>query len=307
MNSRYPRFRFTFRDGSLVLREGLAICFYLRHSHAELWRPVLHSVEVFRRAVGARALNWSIDWNGDPERLTDALWEELRREMAERRSYSFLLEEKNDQVSGYSVEYKGAALKPHLVPARDYVNGLHYFLPVEYLEEQGPEAVKALTLQLVSELPISYGYVSLAFNYGDGLHRTGWKVLKPWCFRYPGMDVPNVSRVGMDLGGGVRNAYWLTLLGPPVLEELGGVSGLRGRLRAPAITVEELPPARALVCLGEWPETGDMEAGLTLPQYRELALVLEPWQVLTRLPFGTLTEAEQRRWDRRFLEPPAGR
>jgi hypothetical protein len=34
---------------------------------------------------------------------------------------------------------------------------------------------------------------------------------------------------------------------------------------------------------GEWPEAGDLEHGHTLPAYRELARVLEPWSYRTPL------------------------
>ncbi|MFY0576656.1 type VI immunity family protein [Cystobacter fuscus] len=34
---------------------------------------------------------------------------------------------------------------------------------------------------------------------------------------------------------------------------------------------------RAVVALGPWPEAGDLRQGQTLPAYRELARVLEPW------------------------------
>jgi hypothetical protein len=60
---------------------------------------------------------------------------------------------------------------------------------------------------------------------------------------------------------------------------------------------------RAVVTLGEWPEMGDLEKGQTLPAYRELAQVLEPWLYRSPKPFwyrGTLEE--MRRWERRFLD-----
>ena len=63
---------------------------------------------------------------------------------------------------------------------------------------------------------------------------------------------------------------------------------------------------RAVVTLGEWPEAGDLEQGQTLPAYRELARVLEPWLYQSRPTSPPLEEFGQRTrrgWEKRFLEP----
>ena len=60
---------------------------------------------------------------------------------------------------------------------------------------------------------------------------------------------------------------------------------------------------RAVVTLGEWPESGDLEQGNTLPAYRELARVLEPWLYQSPpVPAWRLPDEAQYRWERRFLE-----
>ncbi|HLM43445.1 MAG TPA: type VI immunity family protein, partial [Myxococcaceae bacterium] len=77
----------------------------------------------------------------------------------------------------------------------------------------------------------------------------------------------------------------------PVLGELGGAAGLRARLHSPGTTVQELEGERVVVTLGPSPDAGDTEQGRTLPAYRELARVLEPWLYLT-----------SSQWERRFLD-----
>jgi hypothetical protein len=100
------------------------------------------------------------------------------------------------------------------------------------------------------------------------------------------------------IGTRIDGVHWLNFLGPPVLGELGGAAGLRTRLHSPDTTVQELDSERAVVTLGNWPEAGDLEQGHTLPAYRELARVLEPWLFL-----GRYDDDEQlRRWERRFLD-----
>jgi hypothetical protein len=120
-------------------------------------------------------------------------------------------------------------------------------------------------------------------------------------FRHPGLDVAHGNT---SLGPRVDGVHWLNFLGQPVLGELGGAAGLRTRLQSPGTTVQELEGERAVVTLGEWPEAGDLTQGQTLPAYRELARVLEPWQY--QCPgyeaFHDSTHEETVRWWRRFLD-----
>jgi hypothetical protein len=79
------------------------------------------------------------------------------------------------------------------------------------------------------------------------------------------------------------------------------VEALRSRLHSPGTTVQEWEGGRAVVRLGEWPEAGDTEQGHTLPAYRELARVLEPWLYEGHGLSGFPPE-DMRRWERRFLD-----
>jgi hypothetical protein len=67
-------------------------------------------------------------------------------------------------------------------------------------------------------------------------------------------------------------------------------------------TLQELDGGRAVVTLGKWPEAGDTQQGHTLPAYRELARVLEPWLYMKRALRDDFREDDLRRWERRFLD-----
>jgi hypothetical protein len=116
------------------------------------------------------------------------------------------------------------------------------------------------------------------------------------------------------MGLRVDGVHWLNFFGAPVLAQVGGVSALRSRLHASETTLEEFTGERVIVALGQWPEAGDLAAGQTLPAYRELAQVLEPWLEPLHLSQETwsaepprytalrFTQSEAKRWWRRFLD-----
>ncbi|HSP79761.1 MAG TPA: type VI immunity family protein, partial [Myxococcaceae bacterium] len=182
----------------------------------------------------------------------------------------------------------------------DEVSLVSFSWPVEYLEEHGPGWMRELAMELASLLPFSSGHVGLAFS-SISTFDVSLEGIREEAMRYPGLDVTHGQ---VSLGARVDGVHWLDFLGPPVLGELGGAAGLRGRLHAAETTVQELDGERAVVTLGKWPEAGDLAQGRDLPAYRELARVLEPW--LYACPpereFDGATPEETRRWWRRFLD-----
>ncbi|HEX8705823.1 MAG TPA: DUF3396 domain-containing protein, partial [Myxococcaceae bacterium] len=180
----------------------------------------------------------------------------------------------------------------------DEVSTLSFWLPSEFLEEQGPSHVRELALALATPLPFCSGYAGLSFNGDMDLMGVTREVVKR-CFRYPGMDVCTLQ---WKLGTRIHGVQWMTFLGQPVLGELGGAAGLRARLHEPGTTVQELEGERAVVTLGPWPEAGDTEQGQQLPSYRELARVLEPWLYEDRIVDPEFPPEQKRRWERRFLD-----
>ncbi|EPX59928.1 hypothetical protein D187_002672 [Cystobacter fuscus DSM 2262] len=175
---------------------------------------------------------------------------------------------------------------------------LYIRLPTEYLEERGPDHVRALALDLAAELPFNSGYVDFAlctdpWNFNEVL-----PLIHP---RFPGIHLASNSAV-LSMDTWVEGVHWMNFLGQPVLGQLGGVAALREALSLPGITLQEMSGDRVLITLGEQPEPGDILAGQTLPRHRALARHLEPY--LHRWPasdFRVATE-QLRRWERRFLE-----
>lgn len=300
MKSHYPRIRLHTGYPFLVLRDGLSFEFYMRHAHKEIAGGVLRALDVYLRAVGQQALTWYPDAEGEQQDLNAAGWEQIRRQLHSPSWANVRLYGAN---CAYRFDYRGKALDDpgmHYKPTE--VSSVSFWLPTEFLEEQGPERVRELAMELAAPLPFCSGHGGLSFNGELDLVDVPQEVALH-CFRYPGMDVPSPQGPSWHLGTRVRGVHWLSFLGQPVLGELGGAAGLRTRLHSPGTTVQQLEGGRVVVTLGTWPEAGDTERGETLPAYRELARVLEPH--LFHEPNGAMLHfmpEETRRWERRFLD-----
>ncbi len=300
MSEHYPRVRrYSIHDTGryLVIRECVSITLYVQRAHKEISQAVMRALEVYCRAVGPQALGLYGDDEGDWQELDDKGWEFIRQRFLNPLGANIELTGASDDLAGYEFVYSGR--RPEDIE-RGQASGATFFLPTEFLEEHGPERVRELALDLAAELPFTSGHAGLSFNFPEALLDVTTPIRED-AFRYPGLDMPD-SYVALDIGTRVKGAYWLTFLGQPVLGALGGVEGLRTRLLSPGITVQGMEGERAVVTLGHWPEAGDVQEGHTLPAYRELALMLEPWLYAFPSRWDGFSREDMRRWERRFLD-----
>lgn len=303
MNERYPQIRLEmlFEDERIpLLRESVCVAFYLRRSHRDIVQGVRHALEAYLRTLGPQALGCYLDYDGDWNDLDETGWQSIRERLLHPQGVRLRLAEA-PRLTGHEFRYQGWNLDGLPLPDRGAVCAVAFWLPTEFLEEHGPERVRELALELARLLPFNSGQAGLCFHVPVWGGRNT-PVIREKCARHPGLDIPDLDTLSLELGTRVRGPSWLTFLGQPVLGALGGAAGLRARLRSPGTTVQELDGDRVVVTLGGAPEAGDLEQGDMLPHYRELARVLEPWLYEHQGFWGNLTEAELRRWERRFLD-----
>lgn len=297
MSEHYPRIRIDKTVGErclLLIREGMSITFYMKRSHRGVVPEVMRALQVYRRAVGPQTLGWYADpYSGDWDELDDKGWAYIRRLMLEEPATSIWLRELPNATTGYEFLYQGHLLE---VCETDAASTVSFRLPTEYMEEHGPGRVRELALELAAGLPFNSGHAGLCFDFPESTMGV-LDAIRDLASRHPGLDIPGVLFTSLAIGTQVNGVHWLNFLGQPVLRELGGAENLRARLRSPGTSVQALDEERAVVTLGEWPEAGDTEQGHTLPAYRELARILEPWLRLDRF-----SQEAFRRWERRFLD-----
>jgi hypothetical protein len=263
----YPRVRFhQIADGErfLCVRESISLCFYMKRPHREVIHDVLRSLDVYLQAISPQGLGWYVGPDEYWHELDAASWELNRSTLLHSGGGSCLLAQEPGAVTNYEFGYRGRRRDdvPELPQDQETVCTVVFWLPTEYLEAQGPARVRALARELASGLPFNSGHAGLSFQFPEGILDLA-RPVRDVCLRYPGFDMPTMLQLPNNLGTRIKGVHWMNFLGPPVLDELGGLEGLRARLRSPGTTAEPLGSERAVVTLGEWPEAGDLEQGHT--------------------------------------------
>lgn len=283
----------------MVVRESVGISFFIRRAHKEIAPLVLSAMERCANLVGPQLGKYADD--EDWRKLDAAGWAVVRDNVLTHPVCSMSLIDESAQEGRYRLEYRGGSPEAQFMPSD--MCGMTFWFPTEYLEEHGPARMRQIAIELLGPLPICSGIAGLAYNCPIenliGLRQHMYEL----CPRYPGINPPDLWRPD-EMGTKLPSPSWMTFLGQPTLGEVGGVEGLRARLRSPGTTVEDIGGERAVVTLGEWPEAGDNLEGKPLPAYRELAKVLEPWLYLEKQTSSWYFHSVEdcRRWMRRFLE-----
>jgi hypothetical protein len=145
--------------------------------------------------------------------------------------------------------------------------------------------------------PLESGYAGYAFKH---LARTWREQAMPWISqrapRFLGVDISNDSftRVARRR---VVNVSWITLLGRPLVDELGGEAQIRSQL-SPEIRLRQLASGLAIVA-GEVPPIGDVNRGLhDLQWLKEVAALTRPVRASLQIGFGS--ETFRRTWPNRL-------
>jgi hypothetical protein len=339
MTHRYPRIRpvgvppVDHASGEeLLAREVIRFAFYLPHDHPDIASGVSLALDSYMQAVGegSETINEAFVDDDEGAPLSPERWSAIRRRLRPERYWRFAddyseayanrVEKRRYETqifltsgearNGYSFRYR--ARIPWRTPAPNKVSLLTATVPTEYLESHGPARVAELARIMASHLAFATGHAGLSLQLYWPLRSTD-DSLRAAAFRYPGLDLRPAWLWEEDVGFHVDGVHWLNLFAPPVLEKLGGASALRERLGSEDTVVEKLDGDRVVVALGEWPESGDLHQGRSLPAYRELAHVLEPlleplersssvtWMAAGN-SFMRFTEEEALRWWRRFLD-----
>lgn len=139
------------------------------------------------------------------------------------------------------------------------------------------EVFSGFVLQLFEQIPFRWGYAGYALNWSPyrqpSAHMAAWRL----SMQHPGADIVLTSTEYLRVGrAGIKNINWMTMLGPELLQEIGGPAALREQL-PPEIDIRSIAQG-IVIRTGDAPELGHVNRRDTLPAYRAAYKVLEPLQ-----------------------------
>lgn len=169
--------------------------------------------------------------------------------------------------------------------------------PVQMLKSPGVDALQEFVADVVSIEPFESGHCGYAFNH---LARTWREQALTWIAqqapRYIGFDI------GYDAfrdvaKGRVVNVSWMTLLGNPVVDVLGGDEKIRSMV-SHQVSIRKLPTGLMLIA-SDRPPIGDVNRGARdIGALKEVAAITKTVRAKMEIGFGG--DSFRQGWQRRF-------
>ncbi len=219
--------------------------------------------------------------------------------------------------------WQGAALMQPGRAAPVDLSMLHLAMPATIVRAD-PDDLIARLLDWCAQARPLHGTAGLAPIYEIGMQQSHPVETWPLLSRFSGLDYMNAFPLAARGVNQVQGVNWLTILGQPILDEIGGTEALAARLAQAWRALEPmarpdapLPPEYALhpfaggvlVRAGEWPQLGDRNIGGVPLTYRVVAQALRPWLFtaypnkptqLIKVPRPLDAHAETLAWITRF-------
>lgn len=263
------------RDNRVVLRDGMAMVFFLKQESLAARRDIALAIEDYCNETGMSALKYFVDQDGNcpplgGEGAHDTFCALLEPD-PEATEVSLTLLSDEDGVPEHEVHYFALCHPDHRWP--DFRDYMYFWLPRKSLDG-GADRIFELFCKIASKLPVVSGYASPAFLYH---HDIGEATRR--CSRWPGLDVLLTRTAAMEIGNSVAGTYWATVVANQIGDRLGGAAAMRSALPATAV-VTESPAGLTYIRLGRCPKSGDRNRGQgiseSMPEYQALARLLSP-------------------------------
>ena len=158
------------------------------------------------------------------------------------------------------------------------------YLPVTWFAEH-PGTFQDFVLSFANRLRPLSGYAGIGvLETLDNYAREPFQAtVKQIADRFPGLEIESRPIHAIHAGKGIKGVNWLTLLGDPWVQAIGGLEYLRVRLGDDF----KLTPydSGLMIQAGPKPQIGDVAANRWPSHYVTLAKVLKPIQIKDHYPF----------------------
>lgn len=275
-------------SGTVVLRDGLVVTFFVPESHRVVAPVVRALIDRYRSMPGVPAHWWGLDDEGipcpfDPSHVSEFLDRKL---LGTAEECDLWLADKGSGAADFQVRYHGLDL-----PRRRgegwprATSGVSFTFPSDYGEESGILGIFGFANELTHELPFTFGLVSPAFLLAEGAQESvAFACARALSRRYVCLEIPSLLIDCFECGAAAKNIYWGSYFGGALLAGLGGERGARSAFSGFGAKFELLRPEKVSVYLGPLPTAGDVNRREDTSRYRRAFDVIRaflPDRVLT--------------------------
>ncbi len=267
-------------DDTLVVRPAFAVSLFTATPFTAIPEPVLACHDLFLKLCPPEKVKHYLTETMDQhQRVTERTFTMLPtwlKKGAPKRKQVFIeltSSENREEAAEFRLEISGNE-KGSISFAKKYANSIHMVFPAAWGVEHA-DKMRDLMIHLAGLFPYSFGYAGFALEWSAYFEEEACSHAFAKGMRHPGFDIYDNANDEEIVGHDSLNTVgWITLLGPELIERLGG----REKVRAALSETIRMRDAGAglLLTLGDAPEIGDTNRRDPLPAYRELYQLLAP-------------------------------
>jgi hypothetical protein len=301
-----PQFEMRVDSGTMVVRDGVVVTFFMPVSHAEVAPAVRAAIDLYLGLPDVPHAFWLLDSEGYPQRheapqLTARLNDALLGPAAE---CDLWIADMSNDAPRFRVRYHGLDLQRRFEEGwPSATSGLSFTLPTDYRGEAGLVEVFSFANEVAREVPFSFGLVSPAFVQAEGaLESAAFAFIRGLSRRYRCFEIPALLPDCFECAGAAKGAYWGNYFGATLLANLGHEPGLRAAFAGTEIRFEALGPDKLSVYLDATPIAGDANRQEDVSKYRKALHVVRDMLPRRELTYIGFDDERFSAWTHRFDE-----
>lgn len=280
-------------EHGMVLTVSLEIALYTHAGKEELAKGPIACFELFRRSFG-EAIKWYLAGTMRKPRKFSERYAEVFPTLCREPDKAFPL-------PFYRV-FDGSGILDYRPPVFATLSDGEYSCLQIHLDPGAAadfDGLKGFVARLAKAFPFRAGHVGYSLCWNDmSVDRDvdASRLIGPLLKRHPGLSIGNPFEL---CDQPLPPVNWLTLIGPGLLKQLGGLAKVERELADEDISVFAMG---AGICIraGAMPQLGDTNRRDTLGAYRKVGAYLKAWRGAQEMELTGLDEEESEAWLARF-------
>jgi hypothetical protein len=299
-----PNFKYYTENEILVLHDGFVVTFYLPGNHFKNKEYVHNAINLFLDLPGLPDTLGVVDEDGYPHlldnyRLKSIVSERLSSNLPET---TLQIIDSETGASYFSIRYYGLdEVKYKNLGWQNIVSGISFSFPTDYLDESGLLEMFNFANELSVLLPFSFGYISPAFIYHDGIGESAaFKMIIRLSKRYHCLDIPALLPDCFEIGESPKGVYWGNYFNAKIVKQLGGEEAIRHHLKAKELRIRFENNGSMSIYLNPFPLAGDQNRVEDLSSYKLLYSLISPLLYERKINYMEFDEENMKKWIYRF-------